>query len=102
MTFAAYGLVIHSGTRDALTGGRAYLIMAVLGEGLILGGLLWGAGNLGVLTLGELREGLATLEQGAWIGVLLRSEEHTSELQSRPHLVCRLLLEKKKQHSPMT
>src|SRR3989442_7206012 len=26
---------------------------------------------------------------------LCRSEEHTSELQSRPHLVCRLLLEKK-------
>src|SRR5436305_9502488 len=30
-----------------------------------------------------------------------RSEEHTSELQSRPHLVCRLLLEKKKKnHGP--
>src|SRR5256884_6571578 len=29
---------------------------------------------------------------------LLRSEEHTSELQSRLHLVCRLLLEKKKTH----
>src|SRR5690554_7150374 len=29
-----------------------------------------------------------------------RSEEHTSELQSRPHLVCRLLLEKKKLPSP--
>src|SRR3989442_11221997 len=28
-----------------------------------------------------------------------RSEEHTSELQSRPHLVCRLLLEKKKQYT---
>src|SRR5690554_7197219 len=27
---------------------------------------------------------------------VVRSEEHTSELQSRPHLVCRLLLEKKK------
>src|SRR5690554_7261994 len=27
-----------------------------------------------------------------------RSEEHTSELQSRPHLACRLLLEKKKKH----
>src|SRR3989442_9064886 len=26
---------------------------------------------------------------------MARSEEHTSELQSRPHLVCRLLLEKK-------
>src|SRR5436305_10852396 len=29
-----------------------------------------------------------------------RSEEHTSELQSRPHLVCRLLLEKKKRGRP--
>src|SRR3989442_11229964 len=28
-----------------------------------------------------------------------RSEEHTSELQSRPHLVCRLLLEKKNDHN---
>src|SRR3989442_4633814 len=32
--------------------------------------------------------------------VLERSEEHTSELQSRPHLVCRLLLEKKKPAAP--
>src|SRR5207253_10605941 len=34
-----------------------------------------------------------------WFGPLdsrVRSEEHTSELQSRGHLVCRLLLEKKK------
>src|SRR3989449_10078804 len=31
--------------------------------------------------------------------VLRRSEEHTSELQSRLHLVCRLLLEKKKKHT---
>src|SRR5436305_9145649 len=30
-----------------------------------------------------------------------RSEEHTSELQSRPHLVCRLLLEKKKKSRPI-
>src|SRR3989442_7423506 len=30
-----------------------------------------------------------------------RSEEHTSELQSRPHLVCRLLLEKKKNNVPL-
>src|SRR3989442_3428514 len=29
-----------------------------------------------------------------------RSEEHTSELQSRPHLVCRLLLGKKKPSAP--
>src|SRR2546425_8892390 len=31
----------------------------------------------------------------------LRSEEHTSELQSLAYLVCRLLLEKKKNHSPV-
>src|SRR3989449_4098465 len=32
--------------------------------------------------------------------LFLRSEEHTSELQSRLHLVCRLLLEKKKTQTP--
>src|SRR5690554_7120976 len=32
----------------------------------------------------------------------LRSEEHTSELQSRPHLVCRLLLEKKNNNNNKT
>src|SRR5258708_30997359 len=32
-----------------------------------------------------------------WNGIRVRSEEHTSELQSPDHLVCRLLLEKKKQ-----
>src|SRR2546422_8303117 len=37
----------------------------------------------------------AALGQGS-NAELIRSEEHTSELQSRLHLVCRLLLEKKK------
>src|SRR2546422_7730250 len=32
------------------------------------------------------------------VAAVRRSEEHTSELQSRLHLVCRLLLEKKKKH----
>src|SRR3712207_7084234 len=32
----------------------------------------------------------------------VRSEEHTSELQSRQYLVCRLLLEKKSQVKPLT
>src|SRR2546430_9963981 len=35
-----------------------------------------------------------------WAQVLYRSEEHTSELQSQSNLVCRLLLEKKKNCSP--
>src|SRR3712207_7240950 len=33
------------------------------------------------------------------VGEEVRSEEHTSELQSRQYLVCRLLLEKKKKHT---
>src|SRR5256884_4668575 len=37
---------------------------------------------------------------GGPFGENYRSEEHTSELQSRLHLVCRLLLEKKKQKPP--
>src|SRR5699024_12113042 len=39
-------------------------------------------------------------DTGAKIELLLRSEEHTSELQSRFDLVCRLLLEKKKENHP--
>src|SRR2546422_524788 len=38
------------------------------------------------------------LKEPGVTGEALRSEEHTSELQSRLHLVCRLLLEKKKKH----
>src|SRR5689334_24853110 len=38
---------------------------------------------------------------GLWLPIvgLVRSEEHTSELQSQFHLVCRLLLEKKKNYN---
>src|SRR5690554_7250454 len=42
------------------------------------------------------------LSQGTYFGTQHgedRSEEHTSELQSRPHLVCRLLLEKKNKNN---
>src|SRR5438552_7836305 len=37
-----------------------------------------------------------TASVGVVVGAIVRSEEHTSELQSPDHLVCRLLLEKKK------
>src|SRR2546422_8443246 len=47
--------------------------------------------------LAGLGRGLAAARVvAADLGRLARSEEHTSELQSRLHLVCRLLLEKKK------
>src|SRR2546422_6714907 len=49
-------------------------------------------------TIGEAPMGLFPLRLaviGCIVGLVERSEEHTSELQSRLHLVCRLLLEKK-------
>src|SRR2546422_6282087 len=45
-----------------------------------------------------LNQRVADLLTVSW-HVVERSEEHTSELQSRLHLVCRLLLEKKKKHT---
>src|SRR2546429_5423349 len=48
---------------------------------------------------GEHSESLGGSQPGGRAALsAIRSEEHTSELQSRLHLVCRLLLEKKKHH----
>src|SRR5688572_32288770 len=44
------------------------------------------------------RARLASARSMSAASVVRRSEEHTSELQSQSNLVCRLLLEKKKQH----
>src|SRR3712207_7645659 len=64
-----------------------------------------------LLCMGDTPELLTAFLAGMWVGAVpvpvstmlkptdiatLRSEEHTSELQSRQYLVCRLLLEKKK------
>ena len=64
----------------------------------------WNASPLAILTLDE--EGIVfSANPAAELifsmdekGLQGRSEEHTSELQSRRNLVCRLLLEKKKAH----
>src|SRR3712207_7470255 len=56
-----------------------------------LGGIL--ADDMG---LGKTVQLLALISSDRAGPTLLRSEEHTSELQSRQYLVCRLLLEKKK------
>src|SRR5256886_17346984 len=50
-----------------------------------------GEGNV----TGDTRRGRSSLSRGRVDGKNLRSEEHTSELQSQSNLVCRLLLEKK-------
>src|SRR5690606_41640510 len=49
------------------------------------------------LELEEIQKLIDELPEGYKMVFILRSEEHTSELQSRENLVCRLLLEKKKQ-----
>src|SRR5690554_1138758 len=60
-------------------------------SGAVDGGRLWGRGSV------DMKSALACMVAGAAQAAErgFRSEEHTSELQSRPHLVCRLLLEKK-------
>src|SRR5436853_5477716 len=45
---------------------------------------------------GVIEKPMQALERRVLVDLLERSEEHTSELQSLRHLVCRLLLEKKK------
>src|SRR5437870_9186672 len=77
-------------------------IFAIRDIGLSVAFPLWNTNSLlgilwGFVLFNELRQAGWT----RWFGVLggalaMRSEEHTSELQSRGHLVCRLLLEKKK------
>src|SRR3712207_6984068 len=59
-------------------------------------GLNWERPKLGLVEFnGNKENNLVDLDMGSTIGIC-RSEEHTSELQSRQYLVCRLLLEKKK------
>src|SRR5690554_7267055 len=50
------------------------------------------------LILGARGRGMGESPSASATHSRVRSEEHTSELQSRPHLVCRLLLEKKKKN----
>src|SRR3712207_8429822 len=63
------------------------LLVAVCGIVALLPGLAIYRGLFAIVVDGDVPGGL---------DALVRSEEHTSELQSRQYLVCRLLLEKKK------
>src|SRR5687768_18190964 len=72
---------------DAAAGIVAALDKGRIGESYVIGG------EMG--TMRTLVESVAEIE-GRKAPKRDRSEEHTSELQSRLHLVCRLLLEKKK------
>src|SRR5256885_3095179 len=54
----------------------------------------------GLLAVGASGATAIVISLVSFAGITIRSEEHTSELQSPCNLVCRLLLEKKKIHTP--
>src|SRR3712207_8501681 len=68
---------------------------AMVAGAVAMGAVALGAMAVGALAIGRLAIGRLALGRLA-LGRAGRSEEHTSELQSRQYLVCRLLLEKKK------
>src|SRR3712207_8497243 len=85
-TLFPYTTLFRSLCRYSRTGAGAHL--------MLYDAAVVGAGVMGCSTALHLARGgmhVALLDRGA------RSEEHTSELQSRQYLVCRLLLEKKSQ-----
>src|SRR3712207_7397651 len=72
-----------------------------IGDGEFM--ILVGPSGCGKSTALRMIAGLEDISEGELrIGGEVRSEEHTSELQSRQYLVCRLLLEKKKTISQHT
>src|SRR2546422_7225146 len=82
----------------ALSGaGLQALVRNPLADPFLLG-LSGGAGLGAVVAIAFHLPGPWALPLAAFVGAVgaMRSEEHTSELQSRLHLVCRLLLDKKK------
>src|SRR5690606_41842208 len=70
------------------------LFASVLSIGLLAGGIIVGAADSAGAQTNDLRTGFYSFSP-AVPQPSPRSEEHTSELQSREKLVCRLLLEKK-------
>jgi formate hydrogenlyase subunit 3/multisubunit Na+/H+ antiporter MnhD subunit len=60
MTFAAYGLVVHAGTLEAFRAGRVYIVMAVVGEALLVAGLVIAASSAASYGLGDMAAGVAT------------------------------------------
>src|SRR3712207_8266919 len=87
-TTEIYTLSLH----DALPiSGRAQVTVRYRPDAVDVEVLDDGAGGDGARALPGVRERV-----GLYGGELLRSGEHTSEIQSRQYLVCRLLLEKKK------
>ncbi len=70
MTFAAYGLVVHERSTAALDAARVYIVMALLGEALLLTGVLYLGSKLGNAQLSSLPAALQGGE-ASWAAALL-------------------------------
>jgi formate hydrogenlyase subunit 3/multisubunit Na+/H+ antiporter MnhD subunit len=70
MTFAAYGLVVHEGDAEARRAGRVYLVMALVGEALLIAGLLLLAGAAHTHSLPEMARAAALEMPGLTYGLL--------------------------------
>src|SRR5205814_8646723 len=96
-TYPIYALSLHDAlpiSQQVAQAQTAQAGEAVPEQVLITGSLIHGAAAVGV-PVTNLGVQDFTQTGNITIGDLFRSEEHTSELQSLRHLVCRLLLEKK-------
>ncbi len=71
MTFAAYGLIVHDRTPATRRAGRVYVVMAVVGEVLLLSGLFLAAGAAGSTDNGAVAAALAEASGGSLIIALL-------------------------------
>src|SRR5947207_6006679 len=94
-------IIVRDGHTQGCSGSAVFLGIEIGGTKLQLGvgagdGVLAGLWR-GTVDVAAGPEGIRQQVVAAVPGLLERSEEHTSELQSHSDLVCRLLLEKKKQ-----
>ena len=72
MTFAAYGLVVHDRTPQAMRAGRVYVVLAVIGEVALLSGLVFAVAAAGATGFEDVRAALPTApHRHLIIGLLL-------------------------------
>ena len=71
MTFGAYGLIVHDGKPASRRAGRIYLVISVIGEGLLIAALMWLSHLTGKLSLPQLWQGTIAPANLSWIVPLL-------------------------------
>src|SRR5690625_6430576 len=90
---ALLAMLLLATTLDPTSSGPSYCLLKQLGSELCPG---CGLGrSMALAAQGSYQASIQMHPMGIIAIPVLRSEEHTSELQSRGHLVCRLLLENK-------